>query len=225
MVDFVDCNKTLTVDPLSVCTSPGLPIDIKSNSITNPTIIKKEGTQIGSWTYRAYCASTDGRINVKALRFKKGFDFQTPQIDLNNVNYFIADPLTKNVAPITNQDPKSDLFKSGAELCLRNKKLVPFYNSYSSGQSNNIQTPGKPMFVMIFNPNTGPTSPNSGYCMKTRDMTGTLNLCGGPSDPLGKSKISFGDSDFSVSGMLSTVNSFGNTYPDFVYFGFTEVLE
>jgi len=220
LVDYVDCNKTLTAVPDNVCTQVGLPIDLKTNS-TNPTIIRKEGTTIGSWTYRAYCVSADGKINVKAFHFKKGRDFQTPQIDLNDATNFIADPLTKNLPPIIDSNPKSKLFDDGAELCLRNKKLVPFYSSYPSGQSITRQTPGKPMFVMIFNPQI---TPNHAYCMKTRDMPGIEHLCGENTDKLNDAKIQFGLNDFTVSGSFNTANSPGS-YPNFVYFGFAEVSE
>ena len=235
LVESIDCTETFKPEDSLVCKSDGLPVDIKRKS--GAKILAKEGQKIGSWTYRPICQVSGSAItiNVQALRFKPNKGFDTPQINLFDKNNFIKDPMTNAI--ITLPDPalpppnptapdKSLLFDSGAELCQGNKKLVFYQGTYASGQSNPLATPGRPKFVMIFNPFTSGGSA-AAYCMKIDDptMPGDVNLCGIPSANF--SKIRFSTDSFSVSGQISTAtNSLGPaSYPNFAYFGFAEARD
>ena len=223
LVEFHDCNQTLTAVPSSICTGVGVRIDLKDRK--GNTLIKKDGTTtIGKWTYVAECRTTNGAVNVRAVHFKDNVNLQTPNLDQDN--RYVKDPMTQKIIRI-DQDASFLFQQNGAELCSqRNKKLVPFQGFYASGAKMPININGVPKFIMIFNPNTtgsGGSAGKSAYCMKTYDMSGTDSLCGVPSDPVAQYKIKFGASDFSVGGPLSTATTFGNTYPNLVYFGFMEV--
>jgi hypothetical protein len=218
LVEFHDCNQTLTAVPSSICTGVGVRIDLKDRK--GNTLIPKDGKLIGKWTYVPECGTTNSAVNVRAVHFKDNVNLQTP--NLNQDDKYVKDPMTKKTIRI--DQVASFLFQqNGAELCSqRNKKLVPFQGYYVSGANMPININGVPKFIMIFNPNTT-SAGKSAYCMKTYDMTGTDSLCGVPSDPVAQYKIKFGASDFSVGGPLSTATTFGNTYPNLVYFGFMEV--
>ncbi|MCX6106130.1 MAG: hypothetical protein NTY08_09895 [Proteobacteria bacterium] len=215
LVEFHDCNQTLTAVPSSICTGVGVRIDLKDRK--GNTLIPKDGKLIGKWTYVPECGTTNSAVNVRAVHFKDNVNLQTP--NLNQDDKYVKDPMTKKTIRI-DQDA-SFMFQSGAELCSqRNKKLVPFQGTYKSGTTTQ-KIDGVPKFVMIFDPSD---TAIHAYCMKTADMQlPDDHLCGSGSDMLKDSTIKFGLSDFTVGGAISKTNASGNAFRDFVYFGFMEV--
>ena len=228
LVEFHDCNQTLTAVPSSICTGVGVRIDLKDRK--GNTLIPKDGKLIGKWTYVPECVTTNGAINVRAVHFKDNVNLQTP--NLNQDDKYVKDPMTKKTVSI-DQDASFMFQQNGAELCShRNRKLVPFSGEYASGDITK-STPGVPKFVMIFNPTTSiqsGTDPKPAFCIGLADnppSTGMHHLCGFPEDYQGNSSsISFGTNSFTVGGKISTTgNPVGNEYNKYVYFGFAEVLD
>ena len=215
LVEFHDCNQTLTAIPSSICPGAGVRIDLKDRR--GNLLIPKDGKMIGKWTYVAECRTTNGAVNVRAVHFKDNVNLQNP--NLNQDAKYVKDPMTQKIIRI--DQVESFIFQSGAELCSqRNKKLVPFQSTYKSGTTTPIKIGGVPKFVMIFDPSD---TALHAYCMKTSDMQGPDHLCGSGSDFTKDSTILFGPSEFNVGGAISKTSANGNAFRDFVYFGFMEV--
>ena len=217
LVEFHDCNQTLTAVPSSICTDVGVRIDLKDRK--GNTLIKRDGTTtIGKWTYVPECRTTNGAINVRAVHFKDNVTLQTPNLDQDAK--YVKDPMTQKIIRI-DQDASFMFQQNGAELCSqRNKKLVPFQGTYKSGTTTQ-KIDGVPKFVMIFDPSD---TAIHAYCMKTADMQlPDDHLCGAGSDFTKDSTIKFGLGEFTVGGAISKTSANGNAFRDFVYFGFMEV--
>ena len=218
LLDRISCSDTLGPDPSATCSAVGNNVAIIGRSGTNSTftLLTKNGTKVGRWTYRAECITTDGRLNVRAVRLKNGVSLASA----SGPSSYVPDPLTGKITTIS--DPLSFLFAPGSELC--GSKTVNQFRvagTYPSGSDpQRIELGGKPKYIHIYTPcNNCILEAKS--CLKIASMPGWDHLCTCTPDNTNAAGISFDSTGFSVSGILATCTS-PIGYANFVYEGYIE---